>query len=747
MKYSYQAPITICILEHLEHEEAARWDSLHTTKNALSSRYLHAIERAKLNCSFRYFLAEQNNQIVGATLGYFTHFPLFGPFHVLTFIGGSPVDLGFPFYFQQHAPKKEIFSLLVQAMIDESRKSHARYIALRDFWTPESIDAYGQVLKQYSFRQVPLFDDAFLPIVWHSFEEYLSALRAEYRKTIRRESRRVAAAGYRLEIIHGSVGEPLFIDMERLWRYLYDKYRDRDQLILPRGYFREVTALPESTALLLFREQRLVAFDLLLEKGELLDSTYCGIDYSLTGKDPVHRYLGYEIVRYAIEHQFKVVDFGISNEQNKLRVGCSLRSIDGYVRSLSPFLMKIGIDRLILRGYGTHATEAESTETASSSLKPTDVKGHSSQPSLSVHALSQQEQFEKEQYTPSVAIIGATLEGLAAALWLGRHKWKVHVYESDNILHAPSEVLPCELFPYLETTFGIQLPYEQAAVTIYYDGQHLETILPNLSIPERNCLFQFLTGKYVEAFLPSETILKHLQHTYCTVKPGPQTIKQALVRMIEKTPQGQVLLGSPLKSVSILNNHVRAIDSAGESIEDDIFVNCTRRFCPKPALSYTVLRFSINIIPYPIFTTPPWALIFITKEAWIVKPTNPPSLQTLPCRIIEVRRKGNTLTHLEVFWPTTYPVDKDVAWQSAIRTIEMADSQIATAVYQKQELDNKSITLLTGDDGNTEILGAQNLIHIVPDSDTFSLATDVVEQMRRSITIAQKLYSRITGQG
>jgi hypothetical protein len=135
--------------------------------------------------------------------------------------------------------------------------------------------------------------------------------------------------------------------MQRLWWNLYDKYRDRDQVHLPIGYFQAVTALPESIALFAFHGRRLVGFDLLLERDEVLESTYSGIDGHHVGGQPVHRYMGHQIVRLAIETGFREVDFGTSNEVAKAKMGCRIRQGWAYVLPLSRVFGALRIDRLL----------------------------------------------------------------------------------------------------------------------------------------------------------------------------------------------------------------------------------------------------------------------------------------------------------------------------------------------------------------------------------------------------------------
>lgn len=277
-----QNAVTIQIVDRPDQLAAFNWDSVCQPDHYFTASYLCVLAHAGLDCSFRYFVAQQAGQIVGITFGYLRRFPLIGPLQPLVFISGSPVNLGFPFAFQKESQKEEIFFQLVLAMIEDARKQHVACVLIRDLY-----------------------------------------------------------AG------------PL------------------------ESYYRAFTALPECVAFLLFHGEQLAVFHLAYERGTLFEASDCGVDASLVGKLPAHRYLTYEIISYAMAHNLKAVDFGASNEAKKLRLGCRLQNVHAAIYPLSGFysiLLRFHLERWLLTDFGFKVPPTNADDEATGWVQPAVFK-------------------------------------------------------------------------------------------------------------------------------------------------------------------------------------------------------------------------------------------------------------------------------------------------------------------------------------------------------------------------------------
>ncbi|WP_188317066.1 GNAT family N-acetyltransferase [Solihabitans fulvus] len=340
------AGVSIQVSAHLAVSDED-WSGLRFPEQPGGVDYLRAIAETVKDSEFHYFLAWRDGRLIGAAYGFLFRYPVIGPLRVPLFVGGSPVNVGSPFYFVSPEAAVDALPGLLEAMAATASRLRAALLVVRDLWEPDEHAVGGPELLRRGFRRVPMYVDALLPLTWTDFDGYLASLPSARRKDMRRDARRFTRDGYRVEVASTPLGRTTVATMHALWRALYEKYRDRDQVWLTEDYFDRVSALPQSTVLLALRDDELIGFDLLLRRGEVLESVYSGVDQGRVGGTPVHRHLGHEIIRLAIERGLGAVDFGISNEDAKARMGCELRVARAYVRPLSRLARLLRLGRLV----------------------------------------------------------------------------------------------------------------------------------------------------------------------------------------------------------------------------------------------------------------------------------------------------------------------------------------------------------------------------------------------------------------
>lgn len=327
--------------------DPAEWAKLTLPEPPRSAAYLDLLTGMEIDGDLRFFTAERDGHPVAAAFGAFLRHPVWRNIKIPLFLAGSPANLGCGFLFRDETVVDEALPLLAEAMTAEAKALGAKVLLMRDFWSPGPEAEFAPRFAGLGFRRVAQFPDAVLDVPWTDVDGWLADLPTKARKTAKRDARRVEAAGFRFETHRGRPSPKLAADMERLWLNLYHKYQDPDQILLPGEYFREVPALEESVLLLTWHGEQLACFDMLSERGHLLESTYSGADYELIGSTPVHRFMGHQIIRHAIEGGFTLIDFGLSNEAAKIKMGCHLRVAWAYSKPLSPFAKLIRLDKLV----------------------------------------------------------------------------------------------------------------------------------------------------------------------------------------------------------------------------------------------------------------------------------------------------------------------------------------------------------------------------------------------------------------
>lgn len=311
------------------------WDTLCAPHQYCRYDYMAALEASNLDCSFIYAIAQNTVRIVGIAVATLWKIPLLGKMAIRVLTTGSPVNTGSPLMLSPEADVVNISGILLRAMEKKASELGVRLFVGRDLPTAD-------------FAKLPhlerLYLCAWLELTWTDFEQYLSS--RSKRKSLRREMRAIENVGYTLEIRQGHrVTREEAQRLHQLWLQLYNKHRSADQIFVTKEFFLEISVLEHAVWFLLRKDGVIHAFDLCFALGDILESTYCGVDFSLTGNLAVHRIMGYEIVRYAIEKRFSAINFGISNEQSKIDAGCKFRTqyawIEAYPKWLGTMLRPV----------------------------------------------------------------------------------------------------------------------------------------------------------------------------------------------------------------------------------------------------------------------------------------------------------------------------------------------------------------------------------------------------------------------
>ncbi len=161
-----------------------------------------------------------------------------------------------------------------------------------------------------------------LKIAWNSFDEYMDSLRSNYRYRFRKALKKAAP----LKLRYLNSGEEFTDEMYKLYEQVYDKSRIRVEKLTPeffRGEFFEIFVLEDG--------EGARGFVQLLANGDELVFEFVGLDYSVQSKYDTYLAMLLEIIRYAIEHGFKTVDFGQTADDTKLKLGSEYIYLYAYL--------------------------------------------------------------------------------------------------------------------------------------------------------------------------------------------------------------------------------------------------------------------------------------------------------------------------------------------------------------------------------------------------------------------------------
>lgn len=260
-------------------------------------------------------------------------FPQFLVAH--TYELGSPTPLTNPFLVADAQLRPAAVRALIEAGLEEAERGEAEFTLVQNF-TSRSTPA-GEELAELGFAGVPILATAVLDLPYGSFEEYLGAMRAQYRRRAQQTLKRSS----HLTVEHRHEFSELADELARLWRSVYERASEVKREILTPEVFRGISPLEDSSILLTRRPDGSIAsFALLLDDGPWLSFLQCGFEEDSRREGAYFRLL-YEIVRFAIENSYQQVDLGITTLEPKFDIGAVPVPLFAWIKHRNPVFQRI----------------------------------------------------------------------------------------------------------------------------------------------------------------------------------------------------------------------------------------------------------------------------------------------------------------------------------------------------------------------------------------------------------------------
>jgi hypothetical protein len=243
---------------------------------------------------------------------------------------GLPVSAGRPCLAirrPQDAP--HVLRALGEVMARIGAEAGADLHCVKEFTDAEAgvmggLEAYGY----FHAASLPSFR---LPMTWHSFDEYLADMRAGYRRQVQLLLRARARSGLRIRRV-----EAYGPECHRIFP-LYEQVIDQAEFRLERlnlQFFENLARyLPDRTnALLVEREDRLLAVAILLRSPDRLTFFMAGIDYARNRECSAYLNLVLEVVAEATRTGVRTLELGQTSPALKARLGARAEARHLYFR-------------------------------------------------------------------------------------------------------------------------------------------------------------------------------------------------------------------------------------------------------------------------------------------------------------------------------------------------------------------------------------------------------------------------------
>lgn len=159
-----------------------------------------------------------------------------------------------------------------------------------------------------------------LVLKWNSFDDYLSALRSDYRNRVKKVFKRSK------DLVVRFINPNEFTD-ENYQTYLNVLNKSKVKIeTLSKEYFMS----ERFKIFVLEKDGKSVGFVQLLPSGDELIFEFVGINYDFNDRYSVYHRALFEIIRYGIENGYKTIDFGQTADDTKLKLGCKYVYLYAY---------------------------------------------------------------------------------------------------------------------------------------------------------------------------------------------------------------------------------------------------------------------------------------------------------------------------------------------------------------------------------------------------------------------------------
>lgn len=252
---------------------------------------------------------------------------------VRTYELGSPTPLTDPFLVDSSVSRDDAVARLIEASVDAGEQNGASFMIVQNF-SSQSGPAADE-LRRRGFAAVPAPATAVVGTAYGSFDDYLAAMRAPYRRRARQTLKR----SRELTVEHRTQFAELAGDLAALWQATYRRAREFRRERFTDAVFRAMSAVPEASVLLTRRADGTIAsFALLLDDHPWLLFLQCGFHESAGREEGAYFRLLYEIVRHAIENGYDRAELGMTTIEPKLDVGAVPVPLFVWARHRAPLL-------------------------------------------------------------------------------------------------------------------------------------------------------------------------------------------------------------------------------------------------------------------------------------------------------------------------------------------------------------------------------------------------------------------------
>lgn len=193
----------------------------------------------------------------------------------------------------------------------------------------------------------------YLPINWHSFEEYLSSLKYKTRKNANREIKKLHKNNIKIDRL--TEFKEFSTILSRLSSNLLSRYEEKKTNYYSASFYENLNDNFTKGNAIVFvasKNNKILGYSLFLRKGKNLDGFRCGFDYQIQEKNDYAYFnlVYYSPIKWAIQEGIKKIYYRYTNDKVKIKRGCKpeksfafIKSHNRYINELINNLQKVKI--------------------------------------------------------------------------------------------------------------------------------------------------------------------------------------------------------------------------------------------------------------------------------------------------------------------------------------------------------------------------------------------------------------------
>lgn len=216
-----------------------------------------------------------------------------------------------------------------------AKQEKAHIILYRDFNNDNFKNM--DILRKLSYKKASSLPTTFFDVKWDSFDEYVNSFKSSSKAKIKKNLKKFRNGDLVVEICYD-----FFRYSDKiceLYRNVYKKAEAKFEKLTARFFYNINKNLDKNTkAILVWKDQKIIAFELILEWGQFLTPLYVGIDYEFNDQYKLYFNMLYQIIKLGIESGKKTIEIGQTCYYPKLKLGARYGNLFMYIKFRNNFV-------------------------------------------------------------------------------------------------------------------------------------------------------------------------------------------------------------------------------------------------------------------------------------------------------------------------------------------------------------------------------------------------------------------------